>query len=51
MSVPISAMSHDTGTRARRMQDIESDKVYDTRRRSPDGALARLSQTSVYDTC
>ena len=28
---------------ARRMQDIESDTGYDTRRRAPDGALARLS--------
>ena len=36
---------------ARRMQDIESDTGYDTRRRCPDGALARLSQTTVYDTC
>ena len=27
------------------MQDIESDTGYDTRRRAPDGALARLSQT------
>ena len=36
---------------ARRMQDIESDTGYDTRRCAPDGALARLSQTAVYDTC
>ena len=33
------------------MQDIESDTGYDTRRRAPDGVLARLSQTAVYDTC
>ena len=39
------------GTRARRLQDIESDTGYDTRRRAPDGALACLSQTTVYDTC
>ena len=30
---------------------LESDTGYDTRRRAPDGALARLSQTTVYDTC
>ena len=36
---------------ARRLQDIESDTGYDTRRRAPDGALARVSQTAVYDTC
>ena len=35
----------------RRLQDIESDTGYDTRRCAPDGALARLSQTAVYDTC
>ena len=28
---------HGTGTRARRLQDIESDTGYDTRRRAPDG--------------
>ena len=39
-----------TGTRTRRMQDIESDTGYDTRRRVPDGAFARVSQTAVYDT-
>ena len=33
------------------LQDIESDTGYDTRRRAPDGGLARLSQTTVYDTC
>ena len=33
------------------MQDIESDTGYDTRRRSPDGALAVVFQTTVYDTC
>ena len=33
------------------MQDIESDTGYDTRRRASDGALAHLSQTTVYDTC
>ena len=38
------------GARAQRMQDIESDTGYDTRRRAPDGVLARLSQTAVYDT-
>ena len=42
---------HGTGTRARCQQDIESDTGYDTRRRALDGALARLSQTTVYDTC
>ena len=36
---------------ARRLQDIESDTGYDTRRRAPEGALARVSQTAVYDTC
>ena len=40
-----------TGTRARRLQDIESDMGYDTLRCSPDGAFARVSQTAVYDTC
>ena len=30
----------------RRLQDIESDTGYDTRRRWPDGALARMSQTT-----
>ena len=34
-----------------RMQDTESDTGYDTRRRWSDGALARLSQTAVCDTC
>ena len=43
--------AHGTGPRARRMQDIESDTGYDTRRRASDGALARLSQTAVYDIC
>ena len=33
----------------RRMQDIESDTGYDTRRRWPDGVLARMSQTAVCD--
>ena len=28
------------------MQDIESDTGYDIRRRAPDGALARVSQTA-----
>ena len=37
-------------TRARRLQDIESDTGYDTRRRAPDGVLAGVSQTAVYDT-
>ena len=36
---------------ARRLQDIESDTGYDTRWRVPEGALARVSQTTVYDTC
>ena len=36
---------------ARRMQDIESDTGYDTRWRASDGAISRLSQTTVYDTC
>ena len=43
--------AHRTGTRARRMQDIDSDMGYDTRRRWPDGARAGVSQTAVYDTC
>ncbi len=30
---------------------MESDTGYDTRRRAPDGALAGVSQTAVYDTC
>ena len=42
--------AHGTCTRSRRMQTIESDTGYDTRRRSPDGALALLSQTAVCDT-
>ena len=33
------------------LQDIESDTGYDTRRRGPEGALAGVSQTAVYDTC
>ena len=37
--------AHGTGPRARRLQDIESDTGYDTRRRVPDGARARVSQT------
>ena len=37
--------AHGTGPRARRLQDIESDTGYDTRRRVPDGARARMSQT------
>ena len=32
------------------MQDIESDTAYDTLRCLPDGAIALMSQTSVYDT-
>ena len=36
---------------ARRLQDRESDTGYDTRRSVPGGALARVSQTAVYDTC
>ena len=35
---------------ARRLQHIESDTGYDTRRRAPDGALDGVSQTAVYDT-
>ena len=35
----------------RRMQYIESDTGYDTRRGAPEGDLALLSQTTVYDTC
>ena len=35
----------------RRLQDIESDTGYDTRRRVLDGVFARVSQTAVYDTC
>ena len=35
---------------ARRMQDIEQDTGYDTRRRVPEGVLAGVSQTTVYDT-
>ena len=34
-----------------RLQDIESDTGYDTRRRAPGGAFAGVSQTAVYDTC
>ena len=41
--------AHGTGPRARRLQDIESDTGYDTRRRVPDGARARVPQTTVYD--
>ena len=37
--------AHGTGPRARRLQDIESDTGHDTRRRVPDGARARMSQT------
>ena len=36
---------------ARHLQDRKSDTGYDTRRRAPDGVLARVSQTTVYDTC
>ena len=36
---------------ARRLQDIESDTGYDTRRRVLDGVFARVSQTAVCDTC
>ena len=36
---------------ARRIQDIESDTGYDTRRRPSDGARGGVSQTAVYDTC
>ena len=36
---------------ARRLQDIESDTGYDTRRRVPEGVPARVSQTTVDDTC
>ena len=43
--------AHGTGPRARRLQDIESDTRYDTRRCSSEGALAGVSQTAVYDTC
>ena len=35
---------------ARRMQDIESDTVYDTRRRSPEGAIARACPTRPFAT-
>ena len=35
----------------RRLRDRESDTGYDTRRRASDGALAGVSQTTVYDTC
>ena len=35
----------------RRLQDIESDTGYDTRLGAPEGDLARVSQTAVYDTC
>ena len=35
---------------ARRLQDIESDTGYDTRRRGPEGVLARVSQTADCDT-
>ena len=42
---------HSTDTCPRRLQDIESDTGYDTRRRVLDGVFARLSQTTVYDTC
>ena len=33
-----------------RLQDIESDTGYDTRRRGPDGVRDGVSQTAVYDT-
>ena len=33
-----------------RLQHIESDTGYDTRRRAPDGVRAYVSQTTVYDT-
>ena len=39
------------GSFARRLQDIESDTGYDTRRRVLDGVFAGVSQTAVYDTC
>ena len=34
------------GPRARRLQDIESDTGYNTRRRGLDGGLVRVSQTT-----
>ena len=34
-----------------RLQHIELDTGYDTRRREPDGVRACVSQTAVYDTC
>ena len=49
-SIRRASYAHGTCTCSRRMQGIESDTGYDTRRRSPDGVLARLSQTTVYDT-
>ena len=42
--------AHGTGPRARRMQDIESGKGYDTRRRALAGTFAHLSQTTGYAT-
>ena len=50
-SRPSASLAHGTGTCARRMQDIESDTGYDTRRCSSDGGLALMSQTTVCDTC
>ena len=35
---------------ARRLQDIESDTGYDTRRHVLEGVFAGVSQTAVYDT-
>ena len=47
---PIKRTLRGTGPRARRLQDIESDTGYDTRRRVLEGALVRMSQTTVCDT-
>ena len=47
----LSALVSEPYAFARRMQDIESDTGYDTRRRAPDGVFVSLSQTAVYDTC
>ena len=49
--LPATPSAHGTGKLARRIQGIESDTRYDTRRSAPDGAFARMSQTTVCDTC
>ena len=47
----VSARVSVPGSFARRLQDIESDTGYDTRRRALDGVRDGVSHTTVYETC